>query len=100
VAGMIRDDSDDWKENVNAKVDGWREVVSEWQTIESAPKNGTSFLAVNGNWYVVCHWHRGVCAWCSSGPSYDMIPRDELPTHWMPLPAAPATEKAREGGVK
>jgi hypothetical protein len=64
--------------------------MTEWQPIDTAPKDGTYFLAY---WcptedepfvkiYHVCHYAHGVI-W----PSW--IIDDDMPTHWMPLPPAP-----------
>jgi len=61
---------------------------SEWQPIETAPKDGTSVLVVNGYWIITAHWHRSQC-WATCGPTYEPIPYDELPTHWQPLPSPP-----------
>ena len=65
--------------------------MTEWQPIETAPKDGTVFLAY---WepprnfpykdkYHVCHYAHGVI-W----PGWINTP-DDLPTHWMPLPPPP-----------
>lgn len=64
--------------------------MGEWQKIESAPKDGTSMLVVNGYWMITAHWHRGFHCWATCGPTYERLPADEQPTHWMPLPAPPA----------
>jgi Protein of unknown function (DUF551) len=61
-----------------------------WKLIESAPKDGSSFLAYVGQWMTVCHWHRQQGCWASNGPIYSPYPPDEQPTHWMPLPVGPA----------
>lgn len=61
----------------------------EWQSIETAPKDGTCFLGCVDGWHVVTHWHRGQLCWATCGPSYDRLSGDEMPTHWQPLPAAP-----------
>lgn len=61
-----------------------------WKLIESAPKDGSSFLACTGQWMTVCHWHRQQECWATNGPAYSPYPADEQPTHWMPLPASPA----------
>ena len=51
--------------------------LSEWRSIESAPKDGTFFLGYcDGNCDVVRYWGR----W-----EVD----DWQPTHWMPLPKGP-----------
>jgi hypothetical protein len=60
-----------------------------WRPIETAPKNGTTLLIVSGNWVVTAHWHRIMQCWASCGPSYEALPRDEQPTHWMSIPELP-----------
>lgn len=66
--------------------------MSEWQPIETAPKDGTRFLAaeewdIREGWlFVVAKVRNGkfVVAWDNC---------DEIdPTHWMPLPAPPVVE--------
>lgn len=86
--------------------------MSEWQPIETAPRDGTEvILAITGGGHK-SHWvHVG---WWNAGDSFpwrfidsfdltptgccnleddDRIPvngaREESVTHWMPLPAAP-----------
>ena len=70
-------------------------VKSEWQPIETAPKDGKAFLMflpgyggyVADQRYKVLHyigWGGGV--WSDGGMGKYSI--DE-PTHWMPLPEAP-----------
>lgn len=68
--------------------------MSEWHPIDTAPKDGSSFLA----------WRRGVVATASLTPREDCemwnfggesgaaedIPGIK-PTHWMPLPPPPAS---------
>jgi hypothetical protein len=76
--------------------------VNEWQPIETAPRDGTFYLAVSaktgyyatlneppgcarGQWY----WIRG--RWVGESDEYK-------PTHWMPLPSPPpSTPKQEEG---
>ncbi len=57
-----------------------------WQTIDSAPKDGTPILVlVNESAMFVCWFHER--QWCCVD-----IPKATLfvtPTHWMPLPAPP-----------
>lgn len=67
-----------------------------WQPIETAPKDGTRFLAAeydNG-------WMVGPCLWCKTShvPLYGFHftegdPEDlniAHPSHWQPLPAPPS----------
>lgn len=72
----------------------------EWQPIETAPKNGTTFLGYVPAWrdYVarqdVCpmHWSGwGGGIWESSTSGHRI--HDEV-THWMPLPAPPGGKVA------
>lgn len=60
-----------------------------WQPIETAPKDGTPFLAWNGHW-------RGVAMYFEARYEEDPEWVDEQtnyiepePTHWMPLPTPP-----------
>ena len=67
-------------------------VPDGWQPIESAPKSTRSILvhcAEYGNTYVVT-WREDVeeSGWLHFGGCFDRL--TETPTHWMPLPAAPA----------
>jgi hypothetical protein len=70
---------------------GWT-PPHQWQPVETAPKDGTSFLAgwfgrvqlVSVSTVQVIQWHEGFGCWRGDrpGPVYDW-------THWMPLPTAP-----------
>lgn len=71
-----------------------RLAVPEWRPIETAPKDGSGFLAfwetntrLDDRSYGVVVFHRG--EWCSPD-NYSDTYGD--PTHWMPLPAAPRHE--------
>lgn len=60
---------------------------SEWQPIETAPKDGSRFLTYKrnkrvGDVYAIHKWVGK--KFQAVGPSYN-----PSPTHWMPLPAAP-----------
>ena len=70
--------------------------VAEWQPISTAPKDGTVVIV----WW----WNKVITAWCAgAGLSRDggdwwrshameVVSTDyPRPTHWMPLPKAPAT---------
>lgn len=64
-----------------------------WQHIDTAPKDGTRFLAwhVDGTEAVKCYWytHRSVSGWKTD--EMDCNEYDFIPTRWMPLPAPPTT---------
>jgi len=66
--------------------------MSEWQPIETCPKDGNAFLAGKWNydrthwWVYKVHWANGVVDGGWDG-AREMI---EVPcTHWMPLPGPP-----------
>lgn len=66
--------------------------MSEWQPIETAPKDGTRFLAFwpstnppNVNSTIVTTWW-GMYTWETA---FITAGDDDLPTHWMPLPSPP-----------
>ena len=71
-----------------------KETMMDWQPIETAPKDGSSFLAWVGNWMTVAHWHRHQQCLATNGPTYERYPADEMPTHWMPLPNPPNRQGA------
>ena len=69
--------------------------MSDWQPIETAPKDGTPILGwapdselANPVHYAVIWWFQWteLGGWVREGDEYD-IAAD--PTHWMPLPDAP-----------
>lgn len=75
---------------------------SEWQPIDSAPKDGTRILVFEGAGSPVCgkvyvgFWYEGdeqaslpysdKCWSDTADPSYE-----RSPTHWMPLPEPPGS---------
>lgn len=62
--------------------------MSDWQPIETAPKNSTSRLVWNpSNQCIYCvTWDEDEDAWCVFGGYSAFI---DTPTHWMPLPEPP-----------
>lgn len=66
--------------------------VAGWQPIERAPRDGTQFLAFEIGGYFNCWWHDN-----GYGEQYWMDEADSEPnpTHWMPLPAAPAKQEGK-----
>lgn len=77
--------------------------MSEWRKIETAPKDGTPFLAywlrryTNGERYeagqpfVVASYHGGRIF-----PSW-IQENGDIPTHWMPLPKPPVESNSGGG---
>ncbi|MBX5089397.1 DUF551 domain-containing protein [Rhizobium lentis] len=75
----------------------------KWMDIETAPKDGTRFLAAEYD----DGWMIGVCQWCKTShvPLYGFHfmegdPEDlniANPTHWMPLPSAPVSNGGEHG---
>ena len=66
-------------------------AVSEWQDIETAPKDGTMVLGarqcLNKTWDMTCVFYfaeDGEGAWWDNNADYICTP-----THWMPLPEPP-----------
>lgn len=80
--------------------------MSEWQSIETAPKDGTRFWGKVDDDAIAMLWHPAFDAFVSSwhrmtmAPGYtingkrfeDHSPTKHDPTHWMPLPEPPAPE--------
>ena len=63
-----------------------------WQPIETAPKDGTAFLAcwlgLGGQPFEVVNWDDEANEWIAFGHAVDR------PTHWMPLPPLPTARTA------
>lgn len=63
--------------------------VSEWQPIETAPKNEVMFLGYiphSSGGYICCfYWNKKLKQWQNN-----IDGGCDMPTHWMPLPKAPA----------
>lgn len=67
----------------------------EWQSIETAPKDGTRMIVaseINGAMRVFVggfdpHWSGNI--WVSEN---SRVSSGYIPTHWMPLPAPPPQE--------
>jgi hypothetical protein len=78
----------------------------EWQPIETAPKDGTEFLAYDKRTKKmdVCHWIGRPMNWPSQvqmdgeyGPYEDQFGHSWRDiSHWMPLPPPPAIEQEGE----
>jgi hypothetical protein len=71
-------------------------IVAEWESMESAPKDGSSFLGV---WWSDISVgkdplpHVGICSWAGAWTPYD-----RKLTHWMPLPVPPRISPALSNG--
>ena len=70
--------------------------MSEWQPIETAPKDGTGVLGyfpelkgyVAPQEFIPMHWSGwGGGIWCNSTSGHNLL--SAKPTHWMPLPTPP-----------
>lgn len=66
---------------------------SPWQPIETAPKDGTQFLAAWGDRVIVTYWldnTKTATPWAGwRVPSMTTMRPGECPTFWQPLPTAP-----------
>lgn len=71
-----------------------------WQTIETAPKDGTAVLGyfpgrtgyVARQDVIPCYWSEwGGGVWTCVSSGYRLLSHE--PTHWMPLPAPPAESR-------
>ena len=82
-------------ESLQHRLTACEEAGQGWQPIETAPRDGTPFLGWDGGvalvaWVVTAWGRRG---W--SAGNIDSAPEEDYedwlePTHWQPLPAAPA----------
>ena len=69
-----------------------------WQPIESAPKDGAPFIAYQNGEIYACRW---LIDEPDEGPPaegwFDTVNASfEAPTHWMPLPTAPLSQKPQD----
>lgn len=60
----------------------------KWQTIDSAPRDGTRILGFENGQVSVINWDRIVDCWALSD-DIDGWRRPMDATHWMPLPPPP-----------
>lgn len=67
-------------------------VTSGWQPIETAPRDGTHFLAYEptGDMYRAAYHSHGYVMAFGGQP----VVNPPEPTHWMPVPASPAPDEA------
>ena len=77
-------------------------MCSEWQPIETAPKNGTRIDLWAKAWlpafdrfefrrFADCYWSKGDTM-CNVKAAWAGLDREWRPTHWMPLPSPPTPE--------
>ena len=59
-----------------------------WQSIETAPRDGTKFLAWDGDELLIAWWCDGG-RWISDNLQQYHPGEYENPTHWQPLPSPP-----------
>ncbi len=81
--------------------------MGEWQSIESAPRDGSCFVATNGKLAFRTKWQRYHENYLhqNGGPTYHYSWSAEEsdshfswnPTHWMPLPTPPQPQEAAGG---
>jgi hypothetical protein len=63
--------------------------MSEWQPIETAPKDGTEILAWDGSVRTTAVWWVPGKQWSLVSPGEYAEDSEVWPTHWMPLPEPP-----------
>ncbi|WP_395055235.1 DUF551 domain-containing protein [Polaromonas sp.] len=75
--------------------------VTQWQPIETAPKNGTEIILRKGDRVGSAGWikwpsseHEEAVEGWTIGHDGDSWDDDQAPTHWMPLPAPPTGDGA------
>ena len=81
--------------------------MSEWQPISTAPKDGSAILlyfphkdiVIRGSWgpQGEADWEAGRDDWDDWNTDNEVILQEDpayAPTHWMPLPASPTTDRS------
>jgi hypothetical protein len=63
--------------------------MTDWQTIETAPKDGSDILIVRLNRVRVGFWRPKEGRWGFYGAGGVWAEKNNPPTHWMPLPEPP-----------
>ena len=73
--------------------------LTEWRGFETAPRDGSRFLAMGGGCEGVetCYWSETVAVWNLESYTADDTDNQpdgyNRPTHWLPLPSAPNQAK-------
>ena len=72
--------------------------MTDWQPIETAPKDGTSILIYTQDGFAVAHWEdQPAFGWSDWVDDRDRMRLSNVKlnysTHWSPLPEPPAIEK-------
>lgn len=71
--------------------------AAQWMPIETAPKDGTDILAIEGNAIYKAAWNADCECW-SAFCGQPVVSTPE-PTAWMPIPAAPGAQPSQGGSV-
>ena len=58
--------------------------MTDWQPIETAPKDIGAIIGSNGQWVLAMRWATNGMTWTSEYHRSAVVP-----THWMPLPNPP-----------
>ena len=92
----------------SAEIAGALRDAERWQTIESAPRDGSAILAIvrwmwsdktPGEAQAVVHWHKAGFWACAIPMNYlQSLDEGVNPTHWRPLPAPPTQDSAMQQG--
>lgn len=77
-----------WQALARALLPLIREVQSGWETIETAPRDGTRSIVATASGYVTVLQFCEEGYWRSNGAKYH---HGWDPTHWQPLPTPPNT---------
>lgn len=68
------------------------EQLGHWQSIETAPKDGSQFLVTDGECVVIAEWPDALHVHdCTCHGVFDNV---EVATHWQPLPPTPSAPPA------
>ena len=84
-----------------AELTGGQEM-SEWQPIETAPKDGSTVLVATSGKVTAAWWDEDqsiwteLLVWNSVFDEYEAQPIGFAPTHWMPLPPPPQDTEGDE----